>query len=244
MFPAWLNCTDIFRLALALSALSSLLTAGELQTLKSLDYELLDSVAVLHDLELQQLGEQLSTLDGFVFDESKIRKYVLAGNLETFQKNIEVNRENRMEFVRDMANVFQPRNILAVIEVSGNYGQISQRIVCCKDAIYKWHKFSSVKRLSSFPEELFDAEINQLSFALRDLPDIPVDFQCTCNAGKPVVYVTIADADGGPITYCAYMLEKDRREQLTDANAIRFYEIIDTVNECLEQAARKPLRTF
>lgn len=244
MFPAWLNCTDIFRLALALSVLSSLLTAGELQTLKSLDYELLDSVAVLHDVELQQLGEQLSTLDGFVFDESKARKYVLAGNLEMFRKNIEVNRKNRMEFVRDMENVFRPRNILAVIEVSGDNGQISQRIVCCKDAIYKWYKFFSVKRLSSFPEELFHAVIDQVSFALRDLPDIPVDFQCTWNAEKPVVYVTIAANDGTPRTYCAYMLWKDRREQLTDANAIRFYEIIDTVNECLEQAARKPLRTF
>ena len=244
MFPAWLNCTDIFRLALALSVLVSLLTAGELQTLKSLDYELLDSVAVLHDVELQQLGEQLSTLDGFVFDESKVRKYVLAGNLETFQKNIEVNRENRMEFVRDMENVFRPRNILAVIELSGDNGQISQRIVCCKDAIYKWYKFFSVKRLSSFPEELFHAVIDQVSFALRDLPDIPVDFQCTWNAEKPVVYVTIAANDGTPRTYCAYMLWKDRREQLTDPYAIKFYEIIDTVNECLEQAARMPLRTF
>lgn len=244
MFPAWLNCTDIFRLALALPVLVSLLTAAELQTLKSLDYELLDSVAVLHDVELQQLGEQLSTLDGFVFDESKVRKYVLACNLEMFRKNIEVNRKNRMEFVRDMENVFQPRNILAVIEVSGNYGQISQRIVCCKDAIYKWYKFFSVKRLSSFPEELFHAVIDQVSFALRDLPDIPVDFQCTWNAEKPVVYVTIAANDGTPRTYCAYMLWKDRREQLTDPYAIKFYEIIDTVNECLEQAARKPLRTF
>ena len=139
--PARLKRPGIFRLAMALSVLASLLTAGELQMLKSLDYELLDSVAVLHVTELQQLRDQLAKLDEFAYDESKAGKYALAGNLEMFQKNIEVNRKNRMEFVRDMENVFQPRNILAVIELSGNDGQFSKRIVCCKDAIYKWYKF-------------------------------------------------------------------------------------------------------